>query len=967
MEKKRELVDCKWLTPRLPPCLYHIDCQYPMQQALLDVYKIDKHSSTDSVLQGLDDLCVRFIINLPLEELATPERICFQIEEAQWFYEDFVRPLDPDLPSFNLRNFTTIIFQHCPLLKGWSSDEQAQAFQSFLAYKTTVPVRGAIMLNQNMDQVVLVKGWKKGANWSFPRGKINDREEDLTCAIREVYEETGYDLKTSGLVGEDKNIKYIDVHIRGQELKMYVFRGVPMDSHFEPRTRKEISKIQWHSLSDLPTVKMKKQQQQQQHGHGEDLATNANKFYMVAPFLGPLKKWIAQQRKRDRAMQAGQAKTAAHDGLTNVENATLEQEAIDEQISDDRAEQNHLATLLHTLRQSTQARNGSVPEVSSPAVVKQSNPDTLSKSASLLALVRGSAQHSGNQKPRTPFNQIIRVPEVPKSPSHREPSQTQPIRSPAPPFPIQAPPSQSIGFPTVHHLDALGPTADALPQPPKMRSIPPPTQPAQLASRASGSHPQVPQNRQAASPYDRPRDHIQPSMFPSMGPQGPAVPPASRLPLPNLNPQSSALLNLFKSDSSAKPAILNGGTRESLSSPASSEQKALQAPIPFVPPQVSRRSSQKAPQLEKQIPAQQSSLLDILRSTSTSTNPPQGLQAPVAAVELSASPTPGHSREPSKMAQPDLATQYSHAEKPAGQLKEQSQPDRANPPVSATVNGPLNIPQFEMIKSTSHGLPPPDQKSSRDQAATVRILSRPSSSHAIPVNTTRKPATHSNTPQSIPQKGLIMSLVNPARMQQPPTPNLKAHNAPPKPFQPQILRRSGMPPEINEPSPIQPLPSPSQKMSATQKAGQEDEHKKSLLSLFTKSSPAISPASPTPDNTIDLTSLVSPLEKSATPPIPQSGRRPSDVFAPPPIAPATDLFPALQSEPPKQEKKFYAPDRMPPLASRTDTARSGANDAGHSGPSRGKDTLMSSRSSTTTPVQKEFLLGYLADVVKKGR
>ena len=35
-------------------------------------------------------------------------------------------------------------------------------------------------------QCLLVKGWKVGASWSFPRGKRNKDEEDHTCAVREV-------------------------------------------------------------------------------------------------------------------------------------------------------------------------------------------------------------------------------------------------------------------------------------------------------------------------------------------------------------------------------------------------------------------------------------------------------------------------------------------------------------------------------------------------------------------------------------------------------------------------------------------------------------------------------------------------------------------------------------------------------------------------------------------------------------
>ena len=163
------------------------------------------------------------------------------MEEAQWFYEDFIRPLDPSLPSMNLRQFCLLIFQYCPFLSDFSESQHVAAYSQFLAYKTRVPVRGAIMLNQDMDQVLLVKGWKKGANWSFPRGKINKDERDLDCAVREVYEETGFDIAAAGLAREESDMKYIEVTMREQHMKLYVFRGVPTDTFFQPRTRKEIS------------------------------------------------------------------------------------------------------------------------------------------------------------------------------------------------------------------------------------------------------------------------------------------------------------------------------------------------------------------------------------------------------------------------------------------------------------------------------------------------------------------------------------------------------------------------------------------------------------------------------------------------------------------------------------------------------------------------------------------------------
>ncbi|RGP70497.1 mrna decapping complex subunit 2, partial [Fusarium longipes] len=265
----------------------------------------------------LDDLCVRFIINLPQEDLSSVARICFQVEEAQWFYEDFIRPLDPTLPSMTLRTFCLRIFQHCPLLANFSVENHTKAFEEFLEYKTRVPVRGAIMLNEAMDSTVLVKGWKKGANWSFPRGKINKDEDDLDCAIREVYEETGLDLRAAGLVPTEHKPKYIEIAMREQHMRLYVFRDVPMDTVFEPKTRKEISKIQWYKLSELPAFRRK-------NGQSNDaIATpNANKFYMVAPFLVPLKKWVTSQKK----MEARRAATGPH-GYGSIIEAPYEDEA----------------------------------------------------------------------------------------------------------------------------------------------------------------------------------------------------------------------------------------------------------------------------------------------------------------------------------------------------------------------------------------------------------------------------------------------------------------------------------------------------------------------------------------------------------------------------------------------------------------------------------------------------------------
>ncbi len=76
-----------------------------------------------------------------------------------------------------------------------------------------MPVFGAILLNPTLDKCLMVKGWKSGASWGFPKGKVccvalslshadsavadllhawlplgkvNKEEDDAPCAAREV-------------------------------------------------------------------------------------------------------------------------------------------------------------------------------------------------------------------------------------------------------------------------------------------------------------------------------------------------------------------------------------------------------------------------------------------------------------------------------------------------------------------------------------------------------------------------------------------------------------------------------------------------------------------------------------------------------------------------------------------------------------------------------------------------------------
>lgn len=201
-------------------------------------------SSTEDVMR---DLAVRFLINLPDDELSRVERLFMQTEQALWFYEDHYRTLMPHLPKFrSLAAFAEQMFLSCDLLEDEGAT-YAGLVKEFNRYKFSIPTFGCVLLNAKRTRVALVLNWNKTA-WTFPAGKRNEGEDDVDCAIRETWEETGFDA--SGLVDRGHFLSR-DV---GGKSKLFIAYGVPEDAEFEPQTSHEIRQVKWFDLERLPTT-----------------------------------------------------------------------------------------------------------------------------------------------------------------------------------------------------------------------------------------------------------------------------------------------------------------------------------------------------------------------------------------------------------------------------------------------------------------------------------------------------------------------------------------------------------------------------------------------------------------------------------------------------------------------------------------------------------------------------------------
>lgn len=97
----------------------------------------------------------------------------------------------------------------------------------------------------------------------FPRGKVDEQEDDVACAVREVKEEVGVDVSkivnsnvrerfNTVLMSDSQLQIFIETSIDEQPIKLYLIPGVLETTPFGPRKRKEIGRIRWIPVDRLP-------------------------------------------------------------------------------------------------------------------------------------------------------------------------------------------------------------------------------------------------------------------------------------------------------------------------------------------------------------------------------------------------------------------------------------------------------------------------------------------------------------------------------------------------------------------------------------------------------------------------------------------------------------------------------------------------------------------------------------------
>jgi mRNA-decapping enzyme subunit 2 len=454
---------------------------------------------------------------------------------------------------------------------------------------------------------------------------------------------------------------------------------------------------------------------------------------MVAPFIGPLKQWVKQQRKRDK-MHGGL--NAPEPVLVEDSGVGTDMEAMAPELADnDMAEARHFQSLLSRLNQSTSipqdselvgddgsnrtnelaaqlkkllSVGGSVePSTTTHQPTHAINPPPPVQGASLMSLLQPSMP---SLPPQTPFEQIDTSPQQTRTPHYSHPGlENFDQRGPPPNFPfspeslnqlyhhqpggMQFPPGHAPGPVPFQHNHQI-PFA---PQHHHQGGI-------QISGQ--GPHGQNPPHHfvhEAASQPFHPLAGQQPLSHLPMHMSGP---PASDLPKPKLSAHSLSLLDAFKSPQpDASQGNMLDQHSQALAFVSPQSQPSVQAHQVSLlqafgaQPQGAMQAQESRTELEgarvpvsQQKTVQVNTLLDLFRRAPSgnsfsdvgSVERPAELAPPVA--ELSAV-TPQNSKfnktVTSKPLQVKTLLPPSHMR--AGQL------------TSATVSGPLNAPDFDSV------------------------------------------------------------------------------------------------------------------------------------------------------------------------------------------------------------------------------------------------------------------------------
>lgn len=226
--------------------------------------------------QQLTEILNKFPISLNHWRLGYYAPVCEMVQLAHWHYLDNYGTKQ-ELKKQKLVDFAYIVLEK--IFSNIDLYNLDDIFAEWRRQRNCMPRSGAILIDESMSKILLVKTFKS-ESWMFPSGKMEAGECMENCAIREVFEETGFDI--SNIIDSNLFIQ----HKKPIRRKLYLIKNVPESFPMEPRVNNEIVACEWFNVDNLIAA----------------IAHKINKyipkeFRSIAPFLNQIRDFMNEQER----------------------------------------------------------------------------------------------------------------------------------------------------------------------------------------------------------------------------------------------------------------------------------------------------------------------------------------------------------------------------------------------------------------------------------------------------------------------------------------------------------------------------------------------------------------------------------------------------------------------------------------------------------------------------------------------
>ena len=107
------------------------------------------------------------------------------------------------------------------------------------------------------DAQILLPHWREGgmSGWTLPGGGVEPGEHPADGAVREVKEETGYDVRLTSLLGVDSAVLPNSLHGDAMQALRILYRAEITGGELAVELDGTTDDVAWHPVADVPRLR----------------------------------------------------------------------------------------------------------------------------------------------------------------------------------------------------------------------------------------------------------------------------------------------------------------------------------------------------------------------------------------------------------------------------------------------------------------------------------------------------------------------------------------------------------------------------------------------------------------------------------------------------------------------------------------------------------------------------------------